>query len=267
MNSIEPLVEYVKIAGDRAAEGQLEVKRGFKNDGSIITHIDKELDRFLSKIIREKYPEANLITEETVDTYDSNLEYSFAVDPIDGTDCFSQFMPGWCVSVGLLRRGEPVAGIVYAPLWGLKGGTLIFCDIEGNLMVNGTETAPGDIIFYGGRDGFQVAAGSGIHKYFNFSSFRGKVRTAGAAVINIVAPLIHSAVGGTLITPCNIWDIAAAHAIVKRAGLEFRYYSGGAVDYSTLYSRDICSDFIVSGHKSACDEIVANFIKTGQYHI
>ncbi len=264
MKTIQPLVDYVKNAGERAAEGQLEVKRSFKSDGSVITHIDKELNDYLSKAISSLYPEANLITEETAGSYDSSKEYSFAVDPVDGTDCFSQFMPGWCVSVGLLKNDEPVAGIVYAPLWGGRGGTFIFCDIDSQVKVNGQVVSPEDLSVASEPEGIQITAGSKIHNDFNYSSFRGKVRTAGAAVINIIAPLIHSAVAGTIITPCNIWDITAAHAIVKRAGLDFSYYSGKAVDYKELYGRSVCRDFIVSGYSPVCAEIRNRFIKISQ---
>jgi myo-inositol-1(or 4)-monophosphatase len=265
IKTIKPLADYVRKAGDRAAEGQIEVSRGFKNDGSIITHIDRELNEYLSRAITELYPEANLITEETAGSYDSGKEYTFAVDPVDGTDAFSQFMPGWCVSVGLLKNGVPEAGIVYAPLWGGRGGSFLFCDLDGShVSLNGKSIILDDFSAADEPEGIQVASGSRIHQFFDYSSFQGKVRTAGAAVINIVAPLIHSAVGGTIITPCNIWDIAAAHAIVKRAGLDFAYYSGDMVDYSELYGRNVCRDFVVSGYSTVCSEIRDKFVKKNQ---
>ena len=42
--------------------------------------------------------------------------YTFCLDPIDGTDAFSQSMAGWCTSLALLDETlTPVAGIIYAP--------------------------------------------------------------------------------------------------------------------------------------------------------
>ncbi len=263
MKTIKPLLEFVKNAGDRAAEGQLEVRRSFKKDGSVITHIDRELNEYLSKAITSLYPEANLVTEETAGSYDNSREYCFAVDPIDGTDSFSQFMPGWCVSVGLLKNNQPVGGIVYAPLWGGKNGSFLFCDLDSPVSVNGVELNPADLEMEDEPEGIQVMTGSRLHHKFDFSQFKGKIRTAGAAVLNIVSPLLHSAVAGTIIPPCNIWDIAAAHAIVKRAGLEFSYYSGKDVDYSELYDRSVCRDYIVSGRSIFCPVIRERFTKRG----
>jgi myo-inositol-1(or 4)-monophosphatase len=37
------------------------------------------------------------------------------IDPIDGTANFLRGIPFWCVSLGLIDSGEPVAGIIYSP--------------------------------------------------------------------------------------------------------------------------------------------------------
>ncbi|HEB10407.1 MAG TPA: hypothetical protein ENI06_04235 [Spirochaetales bacterium] len=36
--------------------------------------------------IASRFPEANIITEESLREFDENREFTFAVDPIDGTD-------------------------------------------------------------------------------------------------------------------------------------------------------------------------------------
>lgn len=259
MKTINPLIEYVKKAGDIAVKGQYRVSQSFKEDGSVVTAIDKELNKYLSDAILSLYPEANLITEEADSSYDRSKEFSFAVDPIDGTDTFSQMMPGWCVSVGLLKRGEPVAGIVYAPLWGASGGNLLFCDIEGAVTVNG-EIFDSETLKKKEEKEFQIMAGSKLHRKFIFSDFKGKIRGSGSSVICIIAPLIHSTISGSLINPCHIWDIAAAHAIVKRAGLDFRYFSGKEVDYSEIFNRSKCKDYIVSGCEFICNNIRESFL-------
>ncbi len=261
MITIKPLIKYVKKAGKKAAREQFKVKRNFKSDGSVVTYVDKELNEYLSKVISSLYPDANLITEESEGEFDSNKEYCFAVDPIDGTDSFSQSMPGWCVAVGLLRKGEPVAGIVYAPLWGGKDGTFIYTDIDGPVFINGEKLSADKMKNLPDLDKIQLAVASKIHHYFNFSSFRGKIRVTGSAVINIISPVIHSVMGGAIIPQCSIWDIAAPHAIVKKAGLEFSYIDGSNVDYSKLYDRSIIKNVVICGYNNVCDMIKNSFEK------
>ena len=262
MKTIKPLIKYVKKAGKKAAKEQYKVKRNFKNDGSVVTFIDKELNEYLSKAISSLYPDANLITEESFENYDNSKDYSFTVDPIDGTDSFSQLMPGWCVAVGLLKKGEPIAGIIYAPLWGGKKGTFIYSDIDGPVFINGEKLTFNKTAYKALPDKeVQIAIASTTHRVLDFSAFKGKVRVTGSSVINIISPLIHSSVGGAVINKCSIWDIAAPHAIVKKAGLEFLYFNGANVDYSKLYDRSIIKDIVVCGYKNVCEIIKSNFFR------
>ena len=253
MKTIRNLMEYIKIGGDKALSEQSNVSRDYKNDGSIVTHIDKELNSYLSEVITRLYPDANLVTEEAESEYNPEREYSFAVDPIDGTDSFSQGMPGWCVSVGLLKGKQPVAGIVYAPSWGVSGGNMIFSDIDGSVEINGRKVEYTDNPL--DSENYQIMAGSGLHRYCDLNNFKGKIRAAGSSVINIVSPLIHSSVKASLITQCYIWDIAAAHAIIKKYGLRADYYNGSAIDYTPLLERKLTSDFIVTGYDAYCKNI------------
>lgn len=41
--------------------------------------------------------------------------YLWVVDPLDGTNNYSQGLPVFCVSIGLQYRGETLLGVVYAP--------------------------------------------------------------------------------------------------------------------------------------------------------
>jgi myo-inositol-1(or 4)-monophosphatase len=66
---------------------------------------------------------------------------------------------------------------------------------------------------------------------------------------------------GAVISPCYIWDIVAAHALIKRAGLEFNYFDGSEIDYSQMYDITMCKDFIISGYKNSCKIIRNDFKK------
>lgn len=41
--------------------------------------------------------------------------YTWVVDPIDGTAPFVNGMPSWCVSIAVVKDGEPVIGVIKAP--------------------------------------------------------------------------------------------------------------------------------------------------------
>ncbi|MCQ2603832.1 MAG: inositol monophosphatase [Spirochaetia bacterium] len=252
---IENLVEKVIHAGDYAADMQHCVTRNFKADGTVVTEVDMHINKTLGQEIRKLFPDANLVTEEEKETFDPDREYTFVLDPLDGTDAYSMGMPCWCVSLGLLKGSVPVAGIVYAPTWGLRGGTLIYADLKGDVSLNGhpVEKICKDIRVP------QIMIPSSIHHYFDWSSFPGKIRGTGSAVIGISSLLIHSQIIGAVINRCYVWDIAAPHAIIKRLGFDLEYFSGESVDYDNLVYRNKMKDYLICGTSDAISKIRENF--------
>lgn len=245
------LVKDVVSAGEYAAAEQHAVSRGIKSDGTILTRVDTELDKLLTDKTNEHFPGSSVVSEENPLTDNSNIKengkWTFTIDPIDGTDSFSQGMPGWCSAVGILNSDfEPVGAIIYAPRWGTeenKGSLLTLMPGE-SLKVNGKEL---DLSNFQFNTPGQLMLGAGIHQVFDYSTYGKKLRSSGSAVINIMAPLLHSDVKGSIILPCYIWDIAAAHAVIRKAGLDMEYYSGKKIDYKFLIDRTKASEMFVTG--------------------
>ncbi|MBM4375251.1 MAG: 3'(2'),5'-bisphosphate nucleotidase CysQ [Deltaproteobacteria bacterium] len=122
---LEALVELGRRAGARAEElyaehgrGALEVEE--KSPGNPVTRADRELDRMLSEAIRSAYPEAGVVSEESVPTaaalFDELAKDEvFFLDPIDGTREFLERNGEFAVMVGLARGGRASAGVVVVP--------------------------------------------------------------------------------------------------------------------------------------------------------
>ncbi|WP_407519365.1 3'(2'),5'-bisphosphate nucleotidase CysQ [Methylobacterium oryzisoli] len=88
-----------------------------KAGGSPVTEADVEVDAFLKVRLSEITPRAAWLSEETRDD-PVRLEHDLVwiVDPIDGTRAFLSGDPDWSIAVALLARGEPVLGLVAAPV-------------------------------------------------------------------------------------------------------------------------------------------------------
>ncbi len=262
MEEFARLVETVTAAGDMAAARQATVLRTFKPDGSVLTETDLEADRMITKSIKTWFSDVNIVTEEYPSTFLPGRTWTFAVDPIDGTDSYSQGMPGWCVAVGILNEHlEPAGGIVYAPRWGSdrEQGILLTALPGEELLMNGTplEEAP-----EARHHSQQLMISSKLHRKFDLSAYPGKVRSIGSTILHLVAPVIHPGVGGALLAPCYIWDIAAAHGIIRRRGLSLAYLSGEEVDYSVLVHRQKARGHIAAGPADMLAELRACFVET-----
>jgi myo-inositol-1(or 4)-monophosphatase len=87
-----------------------------KPGGSPVTEADLATDALLKQRLREAFPEAGWLSEETADDCDRlGRRVLLVVDPIDGTRAFVAGDPRWAVSAALVIDGRPVAGVVHAP--------------------------------------------------------------------------------------------------------------------------------------------------------
>lgn len=79
-----------------------------------VTSADVAVQEYLQKHLLEVLPGAGFVGEEN-DTVDVDNEYTFIVDPIDGTSNFVRDLGLSCISVGLLHYGKPYIGVIYNP--------------------------------------------------------------------------------------------------------------------------------------------------------
>ncbi|NVO30949.1 inositol monophosphatase family protein [Hymenobacter lapidiphilus] len=79
----------------------------------LVSYVDKETEKLLVAGLREVLPEAGFITEEGTEGAERAEEFNWIIDPLDGTTNFVHGLPVYCVSVGLVRGQELVAGVVY----------------------------------------------------------------------------------------------------------------------------------------------------------
>lgn len=247
IDSILKLVEPVRTAGAMALREQRQMSAkdiAFKPDDSIITKVDPMVESFLVERIASAFPGANILAEEKVRDFDSDVPCTFALDPIDGTDAFSQSMTGWCISLGLLNQDlEPVAGIIFAPSLDL----LLFADVGKSATLNGKKVAAedrGDPL--SGKSNIMVT--STIHHQLDLSRFPGKIRSIGSAALHLAGPVIYSGVVAAIDGGRGyIWDVAGAHAIMRSVGYAFEFFSGKAVTYSSMVRGDRVGDLILAG--------------------
>lgn len=81
----------------------------------IVTNVDLLVERMIIKRIKSAYPSHSILSEETGLIKGQSSEYLWVIDPLDGTVNFTAGIPLFSVSIGLIYKGRPVKGVVYAP--------------------------------------------------------------------------------------------------------------------------------------------------------
>src|SRR5215217_3310713 len=192
-----------------------------KADQSWVTEADVEIERVLVERIITRYPAHGILGEEQT-RQGLDREFLWALDPIDGTALFVAGLPGWGISAGLLRHGQPYFGMIYFPLL----DDCYWAGPEGSAMLNDQAIhvlppRPPDSQDW-------LATPSNAHRRFTID-FAGKTRGLGSTVGPFCYVARGSALGG-LISRAAIWDIAAGMAILQAAGGEAIGLSGAPIN-------------------------------------
>lgn len=227
---IEIDIEYVKTvaqeAGDRAVRLLTQMNPELKADNSYVTNIDRETEKFVRERLEERYPDFAFLGEE-FGRHGSDDAPLWAVDPIDGTTNMVFGIPVWCVSIGLIWQGEPVAGVIDMPrtgelFWGMKGKGA-FCNGRPLKARDRDKTHIEDTL------GFT----SGAIKNLEVSHLTGRLRCIGS----IAADIAYTARG----TLCSLvgwnegaYDMAAALCMAKEAGCVAEHFTGEPLNLTRI---------------------------------
>ena len=80
-----------------------------------VTNADRAIERVLRTAIEERYPDHGIVAEEEGERRGKG-EYTWFIDPIDGTRSFMTGSPLWGTLIGLVRREQPLFGLLAQPV-------------------------------------------------------------------------------------------------------------------------------------------------------
>lgn len=226
--------DCVHTAGTMAREIQkrdLNPRR--KNDQSIVTRADIEVQDFLVREISSRIGGINFIGEENSLRGGKINEdtISVIIDPVDGTAMYSMQLPVWAVSVGIFKGFAPKCGFVYSP-----SSDMYFYSDGCSSFLNGEKLVvdPNRII---DRETNIYYASSHPLKYdFNFA---GKVRNLGSTALHacLIADNMRNR-SLAFIGKSSLWDWAGAIPVLLNAGASMVYVDGTEIDYKAVVEND-----------------------------
>jgi histidinol-phosphatase len=88
-----------------------------KNAGGMfdpVTEADRAAETAMRHLIQETFPDHGIIGEE-FGSVQSEADFVWVLDPIDGTKSFIAGMPVWGSLIGLMHKGQPVYGMMVQP--------------------------------------------------------------------------------------------------------------------------------------------------------
>ncbi len=213
LRRIATALESARHIFERFTPGAIEAE--YKVGHDPITEADRSVDAALRKeLLRNDYDEGWL-SEETVDDFTRlGKRRVWVVDPLDGTREFVSGIPEFCVSIGMVEDGHPVAGGICNP----ATGETFIGSIETGVTYNGKECFASK---RANLEGALVLASRsevkrGEWEAFNSAPF--KVKPMGSVAYKLALVSAGLADATFTLTPKNEWDVAAGGALVLSAG-------------------------------------------------
>lgn len=196
-----------------------------KSDGSMVTNADQEAERYIEKSLKALIPHIPMIGEESVAAGDApsisaTQEYFWLVDALDGTREFIEGGQDYTVNIALIRNGEPVIGVVYAP----ARGELYAGHGEGTAtryFEDSDNEKPASVRPYP-KEGLTVASSKSHANTARLDAFLDSFKVKKIIKHSSSLKMCLIAMGKADIYPrfgptCE-WDTAAAHAVMNAAG-------------------------------------------------
>lgn len=120
------LVDFATFARDIASCARRETLSRFNRDMDVenksghalfdpVTEADRAAEQAMRAFIGERFHDHGIIGEEYPDKL-GTARHIWSLDPIDGTRSFICGLPNWTTLIALLEDGEPVLGLVDAPV-------------------------------------------------------------------------------------------------------------------------------------------------------
>ncbi len=193
-----------------AAQGTLKGRQDW------LTEADGAVEHFISEHLHAHFPGDGFQGEEAGRTRDGALRW--VVDPIDGTSNFARGGTRWCVSIGLIGDGMPLLGVLAAPARhevyaGLAGAGATLNGAP--LRAAGTTDLNRAIIEAGWSSRIDNAAYLALCARIVASG--AMLRSGGSGALGL-AEVAAGRLDAYTELHINVWDCAAAMAILAEAG-------------------------------------------------
>jgi myo-inositol-1(or 4)-monophosphatase len=97
-----------------------------------VTAGDRAAEEVIRRLIEKHYPTHGIIGEE-FGTKEAKSDFTWILDPIDGTRAFVIGMPTWATLIGLYYQDQPFIGVMHQPFV----GDLFVGNPDGAWLING----------------------------------------------------------------------------------------------------------------------------------
>ena len=195
---------------------QLTISKKSKND--FVSEVDRMAEQEIIQVIKYAYPDHSILAEESGEH--KGNEFTWVIDPLDGTTNYLHGYPQYAVSIALKNKGKTEVGVIYDPL----RDELFTAEKGGGAMLNNRKirvSKQTDLSTALLGTGFPFKFPQHLDAYLNMfktlTPATAGIRRAGSAALDL-AYLATGRLDGFWEIGLKEWDMAAGILLVQEAG-------------------------------------------------
>lgn len=223
-------------------ESSKEIKESLKSDlevqtksrrNDLVTHMDKEIERKITKKIKEHFPNDKVISEEgfgdDLETIDRNEDTVWYLDPIDGTLNFVLQKENFAIMIAVYEKNIGQQAYILDVMkdelyWSIKNQGVFQKDKKMDMLENTSLT---DGLF---ASNSMYISDEQAKLNTKITKEAMGVRTTGSAAMETIQLLKGSTVA-YLSYGLKAWDIAAGYMMIKELGGTVKRLDGSSVNF------------------------------------
>ena len=212
MNSISANLNIMIKAAEKASKvlirdfGEVEkLQVSIKGPSNFVTNADKKAEKIIIEELSKSRKKFSILSEETGEIKNSDINNVWIIDPIDGTTNFLHGVPHFAISIALKSNNEIISGLIFDPIknemfYAEKNNGAYFNNKR--MKVSRKKILEECLFATGGKKEIKSDLNT---------------RKSGSAALDI-AYVAAGRYDGYFQNHLNLWDIAAGIIIVKEAG-------------------------------------------------
>jgi len=232
---IQKYLDVAKLAAISAGEYLLKnfgLKHDaeFKSESDVVLVVDKGSESIILEFIKKNFPNHSIYSEE-IGEINNQSEFTWFIDPLDGTNNYFAGIPYFSVSIALKFKSELIVGVVFNPIANqlfeatLNGGAFL----DGELIESSKNTELKKSVC-------SFIQGHNLQNSEELVGLKSKISQNFRRVISTWAPaldwtlLANGGIDALICYDSEIEDLYAGLLIAKEAGVKVLNFSGGTVN-------------------------------------
>lgn len=234
MEILNELQETIYLAGEMMRNDGFKEVLNKTDDANIVTDMDIKVQKFIIDRLSKLIPESKFFAEEKENNV-LDEDYTWIIDPIDGTTNFAYDMKHSAISICLAKDKEAIIAFCYNPyleelFYAIKGEGAY---LNGNKISVTDNNFKKSLIMCGTSPYNKEVADKTFNTLKKLFLNGRDIRRSGSAVLDLCY-LASGRIDAFYEEKLSFWDYAAASLIVEEANGKFKVLNGNWGDKNAV---------------------------------